>query len=165
MRGTSRAIVSADHFNVRQPITPNKMKRFLAYFLVGASLRYFNQFQETVTYKNGVVVFASKLNTQSVGIGLASVVIVVLVSTLVWTKRFRFVRPRDVAAAGVGLFALPAFWHNFSMSRFGGDGYITETTSGLGGPMAGSLFVAVAIALIVAELYMRCSNRSLSEKF
>ena len=140
------------------------MKRFLVYLLVGASLRFFNQFQETVTYKSGVVVFASKLSTQTVGIGMATVIIVYLVAALVWTRRVRFVRLRDMTAAGVGLFALPAFWHNWSGSRFGGDGYITETTAGFGGPMAGSLFLTVAIALILAELYIRCSQRSRDER-
>jgi hypothetical protein len=139
------------------------MKRFLAYLLVGASLVYFNRFQETVTYKIGVVIFSSKLYTQGVGIGLAVVVVLYFFAMLLWARRAKFMRLRDLAAVGAGLFALPACWQNWNTSRFGSDGYITETTAGLGGPMAGSLFYAVAFALIAAELYMLCSQRSRGE--
>ena len=140
------------------------MKRFLTYLLVGVSLRFFSRFQETLTFKDGVVIFASKLYTQTVGIELAAAVILFVVTILVWTRRVRFVRLRDVDALGAGIFCLPALFNNWNMSRFGGGGYITETTSGFGGPLATSLFVASAVALIVTELYMRCGQRSRNEE-
>jgi len=129
------------------------MKRLIIYILAAASLRLFSDFQEAITYRGGRVIHEARIYGQKLGIEIALSIVVLLVVTMLFDGRLRRFRLSTLKAVVVGLFAAPALWNQWSVSRFGGSEYITEITAGIGGPLASGLFLAAGAAFVVAELY------------
>jgi cellobiose-specific phosphotransferase system component IIC len=129
------------------------MRRLIIYILAAASLPIFSQFQEAITYREGLVIHEARIYGQTLGIEIAISVAVLLAAAMLFDGRLRCFRFSALKAVVVGLFALPALWNHWSVSRFGGSGSITEITAGTGGPLASGLFLAAAAAFVVVELY------------
>jgi hypothetical protein len=131
------------------------MKRIAVYLAGAAIIPFFGHFQESMTYQDGVIIHAAKLYDQRLGIGIALMIIAAASVGILSGWRWYRVRFRDFACVFAGAFALPALWDHWSVSRYGGGGVTTEVITGLGGPLAGSLFLAAAIAFMAAEACYR----------
>lgn len=129
----------------------------IIFLLVAASLPFLGRFQETKVFQNGQVIFEQSTYGQKF---VAELMIVAAIALFVaaWKARQRITDlahlPRLVRFAPA-LFALPASWQNWTVSRFGNAGVYTEIKAGLGGPMTNLLLLAAAGLFIAADAYWR----------
>lgn len=135
------------------------MNRLMLLVAVAVALPFVNRFQEVTVRNGGRILLQTNAYGQSVGIGLAAVLALVCLFALSRSVRARHGSLWRALKFWPALFAFPALWNNWAGSRFADGQQIIEIKSGLGGPLAGSLFLATAVALVAADAYLRERTR------
>jgi hypothetical protein len=128
----------------------------LIFSLIALSLPILGRFQETKVFQGGKIIFEQSTYGQELAAELMIVAAIVLV-VAAWneSKRIENRRMARLVRLAPALFALPASWQNWSVSRFGDGRVYTEIKSGLGGPMTNLLLVAAAVLFIAMDAYWR----------
>lgn len=133
------------------------------FFLAAAVLPFLGRFHETKVFEGGQLVSAQATYWQKPVAAVMAAAAVLLFVAAWWERRQRadLARaPRFVRFVPV-VFALPAAWQNWSVSRQGEPNGYTQITARLGGPATGLLVVAAAALFLAADAYWRqrqCRN-------
>ncbi|HET7534851.1 MAG TPA: hypothetical protein VFJ90_00255 [Candidatus Didemnitutus sp.] len=130
--------------------------KLIIFLVVAFSLPFLGRFQETKVFENGKIVYEQSTYGQKVA---AEWMIVAAIALLAEAHRQNQKRAGGRSWRLIriypALFALPAAWQTWTVSRFGAAGFITEIKAGLGGPMTWVLVAAAAALFIAGDAYWR----------